>query len=375
MERIYLDNNSTTFLAPEVLEVLQKSLASHLANPSSIHSFGREARAKMTAAKQTIAQYFNVKPKELIFTSGGTEAINLLILGVAMHLPKGKILTSSIEHVAVTSTLMTLEHRGWQIQKVEVDQRGHVDIDQLASLVDQEVKLMVFGAVNSETGVRAPIEEIAILAKQNNIPLIIDGVAWLGKEFLSLPSGTIGIAFSSHKIHGPKGIGLAIVSPSLKIAPQLTGGPQEGGRRAGTENIEGILGFAKAIELLKNLDFQSIADRRDLFEQKLLRDCGAQLNGEGARICNTSNLFFPGIDGETLLIQLDMAGIAGSHGSACSAGAQEPSRVLLAMGLGEKRARSSLRFSLSRFTTSEEILSASDTITSVVLSLKRQLDP
>jgi cysteine desulfurase len=366
MTRIYLDNNATTALAPEVLETMHIALASGPANPSSIHSFGREAKAKLLHSRDIIASYFGVKTKELIFTSGGTEALNFLLKGTIQYLPKGKILTSSIEHSSVEATLSSLEKEGWTVERLPVGSTGAIDKKTIESAIDETIKLLIFSAVNSETGVKAPIDEIATLSVLRGIPLIVDGVAWLGKEPISLHPGISGIAFSSHKIHGPKGIGLAIVRPSLKVAPLLSGGAQEGGRRAGTENLEGIIGFAKAIELLKTVQHDTIANMRDHFEQLLIEGCGAQVNGQGNRVCNTSNLYFPGIDGETLLIQLDLAGIAASHGSACSAGAQEPSRVLLNMGYSEKVARSSLRFSLSRYTTKEEIESAASIISSIV---------
>jgi len=366
MDKIYLDNNATTALAPEVLEAMHIALSCGPSNPSSMHSFGREAKVKLLNARENIAAFFGVKTKELVFTSGGTEAINFLLRGVAQHLPKGKILSSSIEHSSVETTLCSLENEGWKVDRLPVGASGAVEIKSIEAALDETVRLFAFSAVNSETGVKAPIDEIAALSLIRGIPLIVDGVAWLGKEAFSLHPGISGIAFSSHKIHGPKGIGLAIVRPTIKVAPLLTGGAQEGGRRAGTENLEGIIGFAKAIELLKTLNHKTIVELRDLFEQLLKEGCGAQVNGQGQRICNTSNLYFPGIDGETLLIQLDMAGIAASHGSACSAGAQEPSRVLLNMGCSEKGARSSLRFSLSRYTTRSEVETAASTISQIV---------
>lgn len=370
MKRIYLDNNATTGLAPEVLEAMHEALSCGPANPSSIHSYGREAKHKLAKARETIAVYFQVKPKELIFTSGGTEAINFLLQGAAQHLPKGKILTSAIEHSAVSSPLESLEIQGWRVERLLPRSSGSVALEQIEAAFDETVRFLVFSAVNSETGVKAPIEEIAAFALQKGVPLIVDGVAWLGKETFSLHPGISAIAFSSHKIHGPKGVGLAVVRSTFKVSPLLTGGPQEGGRRAGTENLEGIVGFAKAIELLRTVDAKTIAELRDTFEKLLVEGCEAEVNGKGARVCNTSNLYFPGIDGETLLIQLDMEGIAASFGSACSAGSQEPSRVLLHMGCGEKGARSSLRFSFSRFTSLSDVEAAASTIRQLVLALR-----
>jgi cysteine desulfurase len=369
MGPIYLDNNATTALAKEVLDTMVDALSGGPLNPSSIHSFGRMAKAKLLYAKEAIAAFFGVKPKEIIFTSGGTESINFLLQGAASMLPKGKILSSTIEHSSVETTLQYLERAGWQVQRLPVSMKGAVEFHDVEANIDESTRLMVFSAANGETGVKAPINEIAELCLARQIPLIVDGVAILGKEHITLHAGVSGIAFSSHKIHGPKGVGLAILRPPLKIAPLILGGPQEGGRRAGTENLEGIVGFAKAIELLKTVDYGRIATLRDRFEKQLVEGCNAQVNGRGDRIGNTSNLYFPEIDAETLLIQLDMAGIAASHGSACNAGAREPSRVLLNMGCSEKSARSSLRFSLCRYTTEQEIEHAASAILSIVRAL------
>lgn len=370
MGPIYLDNNATTALAKEVLETMLDALAVGPLNPSSIHSFGRVAKAKLLYAKEDIASFFQVKPKEIVFTSGGTESINFLLQGSASMLPKGKILSSAIEHSSVESTLQHLEKAGWKVERLPAGLKGAVEFHDVEANADEATRLMIFSAANGETGVKAPIDEIAELCLIRQIPLIVDGVAILGKEPLTLHPGVSGIGFSSHKIHGPKGVGLAIVRPPLKIAPLIHGGPQEGGRRAGTENLEGIVGFAKAIELLKSVDYGRIASLRDRFENLLIEGCGVSVNGQGSRVSNTSNLYFPEVDAETLLIQLDMAHIAASHGSACSTGAREPSRVLLNMGCSNDVAKSSLRFSLSRYTTEEEIEYAASTIIDIVMALK-----
>lgn len=373
MDRIYLDNNATTALAPEVLEVMQKALAMGPANPSSIHFFGRDARSKLIEAREKIADFLGVKPQDLVFTSGGTEAINFLIRGAVSSLQKGKILTSNIEHSSIETTLACLEKEGWGIERLPANLLGTVTVDQIKKAIDSQTRLIVLSAVNSETGVKAPIEEIAHLCEERLIPLIVDGVALLGKESISLPQGIWGMAFSSHKIHGPKGVGLAFVRPRLKISPLLTGGPQEFGKRAGTENLEGILGFSQAILLLKEGLSQTtlhMAALRNKFENALIAGCQAQVNGQGPRVSNTTNLAFPDIDGETLLIHLDMAGIAASHGSACSSGSLEPSRVLLNMGIPPHLAKSSIRFSLSRFSTAREIERAVQIITDLVARLR-----
>ncbi len=372
MQRIYLDNNATTPLAQEVLDVMAKALSEGPANPSSIHWFGRSAKAKLSLARDQVADFFGVRPREVLFTSGGTEALNLLLRGIVAASPKGKIITSNVEHSAVEATLAFFETQEWTIERLPVGLYGNVQTQQIQEVLDEATRCIVISAVNSETGVKAPIDEIADLAEKRNIPLIVDGVAWLGKESIRLHPGISGIAFSAHKIHGPKGVGLAIVRSSLKIPPLLTGGFQEFGKRGGTENLEGILGFAKALELLKSALPDATIQMtmlRDHLETALIYCCGAQINGEGPRICNISNLYFPNIDAETLLIQLDMAGIAASQGSACNSGALEPSRVLLNMGFSLARARSSVRFSLNRYTTQSEIDTVIEFLSSLVPAL------
>ncbi len=374
MEKIYLDNNATTPIAPEVLAVIAKALAEGPANPSSSHWYGQKAKSQLSAARETIADFLGIQPREVLFTSGGTESINFLIRGIASHLPKGKIITSNVEHSSVETTLECLEKEGWQIDRLPVGLHGSVEVDQVRAIIDDNTRCIVLSAVNSETGVKAPIEEIGDLAGHIGIPFLVDGIAWLSKESFTIPSGVTGIAFSSHKIHGPKGVGLAILRSSLKkIPPLLTGGAQEFGKRAGTENLEGILGLATAIELLKSSLPQAkvhMAKARDRLEKALIEQCGAIVNGNGPRICNTTNLAFPGVDGETLLIHLDLAGIAASHGSACSSGSLEPSRILLNMGLPRELVRSSIRFSLSRLTTMEEIEEAILRISQIIARLR-----
>lgn len=350
MEEIFLDNNGTTPLDPRVREVMMEELSLGPANPSSIHRFGQRARARLTEARESVASYFSVSPQELIFTGSGTEALNLAILGTKV---KGKILTSPLEHPAVYNTLSRLET---PLIYLPTDPSGAVQIEDLKKALTDDVGLIVLMAVNNETGVKNPIDEIAALALERKIPFVVDGVALLGKETFSIHPGISAIAFSGHKIHGPKGVGLLIARKNYPLTPLITGGAQERMRRGGTENMVGIRGMATAIALLKEeLPETTIRMERlrDLLEEGLAH---AIVNGKQTpRICNTSSLTFPGCDGESLLIQLDQLGIAASMGSACSAGALEPSRVLLEMGLSRKEALSTLRFSLSRTTTEDEI--------------------
>jgi cysteine desulfurase len=367
MQRIYLDNNATTGVDPRVLEAMLPELSSIPANPSSIHFFGQEARNKLLKARQLVAGYLGVRAQEIIFTSGGTESLNILLRqGV------GHVITSNAEHSAVYNTLQSLKN---EVSYLEAGSWGAVLPEQVKRAIQPNTRLIVLFAVNAETGVKTDIEAIGKIAQEANIPFIVDGVALLGKEPFVMHEGVSGMAFSGHKLHAPKGVGLAFIRSSFKVTPLLTGGDQESTRRAGTENLAGIIGLAKAIELLQTeLPFatERMRNLRDHFEKELqLKLGGVQINGEGPRVVNTSNLSFTGVDGETLLLSLDMAGISASHGSACASGALEPSRILSMMGFSKDRARSSLRFTLSRWTTLEEIERAIHIISEYVTKLRR----
>jgi cysteine desulfurase len=355
MKRIYFDNNATTPLDPRVLEAMMADLSGPPANPSSVHSFGRDAKKKMGRARETIAAYFQVTPEEVIFTSGGTESINLMLRG----LPQGHIITTSIEHSSVFHTLQSLEKEGFSVTYLAPGLFGAPTPEQVEAALRPDTRAIVLSASNGETGVRIDLGAFGSLAERRSIPLLIDGVAYLGKEPLCMYRGVAGWALSGHKFHAPKGVGALIVRSNTPFHPLLTGGPQERGRRGGTENLSGILGLAEAIRLLSEEEKEyskSIFQLRSRFETELLRALpNITIHGLGPRISNTSNVCFVGCDGETLLLQLDQMGIAASHGSACSSGALEPSRILLGMGVDRKSARSSIRFSFSRMNTEEEI--------------------
>lgn len=368
--RIYLDNNATTQIDPAVLEAVYRQLKEHYGNPSSIHSFGQENRRRLLQARQDIASYLTVQPQEIFFTSGGTEALNMLITGA----PVGHILSSSVEHACVYATIKRMETKGCSTTFLSPGLWGAVTVEAVRAALRPDTHLIVLMAVNNETGVKTDIASIAMLAQEMDIPLIVDGVAWLGKEPISIPAGVSAVAFSGHKIHAPTGVGCAFVRKSFKVQPLITGGEQEYGRRGGTENMSGIIGLAAAIKELSQLITEAaprMARLRDRLEQQLLMQLpGACVNGQGPRVANTTNISFLGIEGETLLAALDMEGIAVSHGSACSSGALEPSRILLNMGISMEGARSAIRFSLSRFTTAEEIDSCIDTVVKVVRRLR-----
>lgn len=341
-------------------------------NPSSVHWFGQQARNQLTQARRTVASFFKAKPEEIIFTSGGTESLNLLLRGLGT---KGHIITTSIEHSSLYKTIQTLEASGLEVTYLPVGLYGAPLIEQIAEAIRPSTRAIVLSASNGETGVKIDLEAISCLAEKRGIPLLLDAVAYIGKEPLILSRGIAGVALSGHKFHAPKGIGALYLRSDLKLTPLFTGGNQENTRRGGTENLAGILGLAEATQILieKQADItQSLTELRDHFELNLLRKIPDLLiNGQGPRVSNTSNIAFLGVDGETLLMQLDMAGIAVSHGSACAAGALEPSRVLTQMGIDRKTARSSLRFSLSRMNTREEIDIAVDRIVETVSKLRK----
>jgi cysteine desulfurase len=371
MDRIYLDNNSTTSLDPRVFKAMLADLSGPPANPSSVHWFGQQARRLLLEARHRAASYFRAKPEEIIFTSGGTESVNLFLRGLGT---KGHVITTAIEHSCIYRTIQSLEAQGLSVSYLPVGLWGAPLPEDLAAAIRPDTRAIALSAANNETGVKIDLEAVASIAHKHGIPLLIDAVAFLGKEPLAIYPGITAIALSGHKFHAPKGIGALFLRSPLKLTPQSTGGAQEYHHRAGTENLSGILGLAEALRILSEDQIpitQHLSDLRLHFEHGLKREIpDIQINGEGPRVSNTSNLAFPGLDGETLLIQLDLAGIAASHGSACASGAMEPSRVLTQMGVPRKIACASLRFSVGRTNTREEIDRAIETISRVVKKLR-----
>lgn len=366
MERIYFDNNSTTALDPHVLKAMMEDFAGPPANPSSVHFFGQRAKKLIQGARASVAHFFGVHPEEVLFTSGGTESINLMLRGLS----PGHIITTDLEHSAVYQTIQALEAAGTPITYLQPGLWGAATADLLESAIQPNTKAIVFCAANNETGIKLDLAGVASVAARYHIPLFIDAVSWIGKEPFDLPSGVTALSLSGHKFHAPKGIGALLLRKSCKLTPIATGGHQEYKMRAGTENLAGALGLAKALEICKANEqtiYDQLLDLRSHFECELLRALpDAAINGLGSRIANTANIHFPGCDGETLLMQLDLLGIAVSQGAACSSGALEPSRILLNMGLDRKTARSSLRFSFGRFNTREEVNLALEKIVSLV---------
>lgn len=362
MQKIYLDNNATTPLDPRVLEVMLQELKGPAANPSSVHSFGQKARYLLSEARQKVADYFNTSHSNILFTSGGTESINLFLRSLPS---RSHVVTTSIEHSAI---YQTLSHLPLEVTYLPVGLYGAPDPSAIMAAIRPNTSALVFTAANSETGVKIDLAQVSKIAISHNIPLFIDAVSYIGKEPLFPLEGITAIALSAHKFHGPKGVG-ALYIRDMKLKPLITGGAQEQGLRAGTENLAGIIGLGQALSLLSPPP--NLFPLREHFETELFRSLkDLVIQGEGPRISNTSNIAFLGVDGETLLMQLDLAGIAASHGSACSSNSIEPSRILLNMGVDKKRARSSLRFSFSRFNTLDEIDQALEKIVPIVQTLR-----
>jgi cysteine desulfurase len=354
---IYLDNNATTFLDPRVLECIYSTLNQPLGNPSSVHQLGQKAKGCLTLAQREIANFFQINPYEVILTSGATEGLNAIIQSFST----GHVITSNLEHPAVLSPLQKMEKKGLKVSYLSVHpEKGALDPEQIEKAILPDTKLIILMAANNETGIKTDSASIAEIAVKYGIPFVVDGVSILGKEPFFLYPGISAVCFSGHKIHGPQGSGLTILTKNFKIDPLIVGGMQQQARRGGTENLPAILGLAKALSLLKEEQQESIEHMltlRNSFEEEIkTRFPRAVIHGEKeSRLCNTSNIAFPGIDGETLMIYLDQAGIAASLGSACSSGGLEPSRVLLNMGISPSVARSSVRFSSCKFNTLQEI--------------------
>lgn len=371
--RIYLDFNATTPLDKRVLDVVVKQLKEEVGNPSSIHYHGQQSRHILEASRKIIANFLKVKPSELIFTSGGTEGAFLLLHGIMHKEPKGHIITSNAEHACVYQTVKQLEEQGYEVTFLPAGAWGAVTPEAVKAAIRPNTRLITLMAVNNETGVKTDIDAVAALAQRAGIPLVVDGVALLGKEAIQFPAGVSAAFFSGHKIYAPKGIGFYFCRQNLKLQPMIVGGPQEFNKRAGTENLAGIVGMAEAIKLLaenQSLFSEKMLALRDHLETGLLSLGAVVINGEGPRVVNTTNLSFLGMDGETLLMNFDREGLSVSHGSACSSGALEPSRILLNMGIPLQQARAAIRFSVGRDTTEAEIDAAIEIVKGVVTKMR-----
>lgn len=360
---IYLDYNATTPVDREVIEAMLPYFAENFGNASSIHSCGQRGRAAVDEARDSVAALIGAKPAEIVFTSGGTETDNLALFGsvAASNQSRKHIITTAIEHHAVLNAAQALEQQGIEVTYIPVGSNGVVDPQDVRRALRPQTILVSVMHANNELGTIQPIEKIGRIAAEAEISFHCDAVQSAGKLPLDVESlGVSLLSISAHKIYGPKGVGALYVRAGTSIAPQFHGGHHERDRRPGTENVPGIVGFGKAAELAemnRAEDAAGIEVLRDRLEETLTRVLPAvRVNGKRSRrVSNTTNLAFAGAGGEALVIALDLQGISCSTGAACSSGAVEPSHVLLAIGLSGDEARSSLRFSLGRGTTSEEI--------------------
>ena len=352
MKKIYLDNNATTPLHPEVLEAMLPGLRENYGNPSSIHSFGRSARVQLDEAREKVACLINAHSSEIIFTSGGTEANNLALLGVAFKDKEKKIITSKIEHPSVLNPCRQLAEQGVEVHYLDVDGLGRIDMDDLESQITESTALISLQHANSETGVLQDIKRASEIARNKGILFHTDAVQSVAKIPFDLKNYPVDLlSISAHKFYGPKGVGaLYLRKGTPALFSPLCGGNQEKKRRGGTENVAGIIGFGKACELAnENISETSkLEDLRDYFQKRVCELIPrTELWGDKAnRLPNTLNLGFDGVEGDTLLIALDMEGVAVSTGSACSSGTGLPSPVLRAMGIPDDKINSSIRFSL-----------------------------
>ena len=364
MKRIYLDYSATTPVDLEVAALMMKYYTEKFGNPSSAHSFGREAKQALEEARRQVAELIGATPDEITFTSGGTEADNLAIIGTAKGMrAKGKhLITSAIEHHAVLETCEYLEENGYELSVVPVDSEGVVSVEDIRRAVRPDTILISIMHANNEVGAIQPIVEIGNLAKERGITFHVDAVQSLGRIPINVREMNIDLlSMSSHKIYGPKGAGALYIREGVSIVPLLHGGSQERGHRTGTENTPGIVGFGKACELIgkrmaEETKFQTKL-RDKLMNGILERIEFVKVNGPRGekRLPNNVNVSIRFVEGESLLLALEMLGIAASSGSACTSGAHDPSHVLLAMGLDHEFINGSLRFSLGRHNTEEEI--------------------
>jgi len=378
---IYFDNNATTKVAEEVLEEMRPLFCELYGNPSSMHTFGGQIGRKIRHARQQVADLLGCDSSEIIFTSCGTESDNAAIKGTLAAVPnKRKIITTRVEHPAVLTVCRELENHSYTVVELAVDKQGQIDLAELEEQIDDDTALVTIMYANNETGVVFPIEKIAELVKTKGTVFHTDAVQVVGKIPLNLSKSKIDLlSLSGHKLHAPKGVGVLYVRKGTRISPFMLGGHQEAGRRAGTENVPGIVGLGKACELAaKNIEQenQRVKYLRDKLENSILQNCPqCRLNGDkDNRLPNTTNLSFEYIEGEAILLMLDKYGICASSGSACTSGSLEPSHVLRAMGVPFTAAHGSVRFSLSRYNTEKEVDYTIKKMPEIVNKL-RQLSP
>jgi len=361
-EVIYLDNNSSTRVDPAVLEEMMPFLTTQYGNPSGSHRFGTKVKEATNLAHERLAALLGCEPGEIVFTSGGTESDNTAIHSALQMSPERRhLVTTSVEHNAVLNYCEAVVRRGCEVTVVEVNDHGHLDLGELERAIRPDTACVSVMWANNETGVIFPLPEIADLCRSKGVFFHTDAVQAVGKMPINLSGLPIHfLSLSGHKLHAPKGVGALYVNRKARFQPMMVGGPQEGGRRAGTDNVPSIVGLGKAAELaLETIEEENTRVRalRDRFESTLLATLEeVQVNGDpAARLPNTSNLAFTGVDAQGILMKLDQEGICCSLGSSCTTGAVQPSHVLRALHFSNERARSSLRFSFGRYNTESEL--------------------
>ena len=391
MNRVYFDYNATTPVEPEVLDAMLPYFSGEFGNAASIHTPGQRARGAVETAREQVAALIGARAQEIVFTSGGTESDNHAVFGVVVQAflpvptsknpdPSPHIITTAIEHEAVLNACQALEKSGVRVTFLAANREGQIDLDELRQAVRPETVLITVMHANNELGTVQPLEEVGPIAKERDIYFHTDAVQSAGKVPIDVNKlGVDLLSLSAHKFYGPKGIGALYIRGGTRLRQLLYGGHHQRGFRPGTENVAGIVGLGKAAEIAREslaADARRVSTLRDKLEQGLLaRVPHARVNGGASlRTPNTTNLVFPGIEGEALLIALDLKGLACSTGAACSSGAVEPSHVLTAIGLPPEEARASLRFSLGRHTTEQEIDFALQVVPSAVEQL-RELSP
>ncbi len=381
MKTIYLDNNATTQVAPEVLEAMIPYLHELYGNPSSMHSFGGQVASVLRRARESVAHLVGADPEEILFTSCGTESDNTAILSALSIYPeKRHIVTTRVEHPAVKVLCEHLRERGCVVTELPVDSEGRLDMERYESALSKDTAIVSMMWANNETGVMFPVEEAARLARERGILFHTDAVQAVGKIPINMKSNSIDmLSLSGHKLHAPKGVGVLYVRKGTKFSPFLIGGHQEKGRRGGTENTAGIIALGKACELAaKNMERENTTVKRlrDRLEESLLNAISnSKINGDRwNRLPNTTNISFEFVEGEGILLLLDQFGICASSGSACTSGSLQPSHVLRAMGVPFTMAHGSVRFSLSVYNTEEEIDFVIEKLPSIIARL-REMSP
>lgn len=382
MSVIYVDNNATTKVAPEVLEAMMPYFSEYYGNPSSMHSFGGNVAGAIKAARESVARLIGAAPGEIVFTSCGTESDGTAVRAAIESYPDKKhIVTSRVEHPAIKNLYESLSKKGYRTTFVPVDRKGRLDIDHLYSSLSADTAVVSLMWGNNETGVIFPIEEVSREVKSRGILFHTDAVQVVGKIPINVSECDVDmLSLSGHKFHAPKGIGALYIRKGTKFSPFMIGGHQESGRRGGTENTAAIIGLGKAAELaaehLKSNTYDRVSRLRDKLEHALLEKVpNAMVNGDTARrLPNTSSIAFEYVEGEAILLMMNEHDICASSGSACTSGSLEPSHVLRAMGVPFTAAHGSIRFSLSRYNTEEEIDVIIKTLPPIIERL-RELSP